>query len=92
MGHKPLRSRLARSLNAGILVMSSIESNGAVPSITEYAGRLHRDHADKIDILIYDYVENDHPQLYRMWEKRQRGYRAMGYQVDFDQQQLHIGS
>ena len=61
-------------------------------TLQQYAGRLHRDHADKSDILIYDYVEQDHPQLYRMWEKRQRGYRAMGYQVGFDQQQLHLGS
>ena len=61
-------------------------------TLQQYAGRLHRDHADKSDILIYDYVEQDHPQLYRMWKKRQRGYRAMGYQVDFDQQQLRLGS
>lgn len=61
-------------------------------TLQQYAGRLHRDHADKSDILIYDYVEQDHPQLYRMWEKRQRGYRAMGYQMDFDQQQLRLGS
>ena len=61
-------------------------------TLQQYAGRLHRDHANKSDILIYDYVEQDHAQLYRMWEKRQRGYRAMGYQVDFDQQQLRLGS
>jgi len=61
-------------------------------TLQQYVGRLHRDHANKSDILIYDYVEQDHPQLYRMWEKRQRGYRAMGYQVDSDQQQLRLGS
>ncbi len=61
-------------------------------TLQQYAGRLHRDHANKSDILIYDYVELDHPQLYRMWEKRQRGYRAMGYQVDSDQQQLRLCS
>lgn len=60
-------------------------------TLQQYAGRLHRDHANKTDILIYDYVELDHPQLYRMWEKRQRGYRAMGYQVDADQQQFRLG-
>lgn len=49
--------------------------------------RLHREHSDKIDILIHDYVELDHPQLSRMWEKRQRGYRAMGYHVEVDQVQ-----
>jgi len=30
-------------------------------------------------VLIYDYAETDQPQLSRMWDKRQRGYRAMGY-------------
>lgn len=60
-------------------------------TLQQYAGRLHRDHANKTDILIHDYVELDHPQLCRMWEKRQRGYRAMGYQVDPDQQQFRLG-
>ncbi|MBI5579042.1 MAG: DEAD/DEAH box helicase family protein [Deltaproteobacteria bacterium] len=50
-------------------------------TLQQYAGRLHREHADKRDVRIYDYVELDHPQLTRMWEKRQRGYRAMGYQI-----------
>lgn len=48
-------------------------------TLQQYAGRLHREHADKKDVRIYDYVENEHPQLDRMWKKRQRGYRAMGY-------------
>ena len=61
-------------------------------TLQQYARRLDRDHANKSDILIYDYVEQDHPQLYRMWEKRQRGYRAMGYQVISEQQQLRLGS
>jgi len=50
-------------------------------TLQQYAGRLHRDHADKQDVRIYDYVESDQPQLARMWDKRQRGYRAMGYQI-----------
>ena len=50
-------------------------------TLQQYAGRLHRDHADKRDVRIYDYVEIDHPQLSRMWDKRQRGYRAMGYKI-----------
>ena len=61
-------------------------------TLQQYVGRLHRDHINKSDILIYDYVELDHPQLHRMWEKRQRGYRAMGYQVDSDQQQFRQGT
>ena len=50
-------------------------------TLQQYVGRLHREHADKQDVRVYDYVEKDHPQLNRMWEKRQRGYRAMGYRL-----------
>ncbi len=50
-------------------------------TLQQYAGRLHREHAHKQDVRIYDYAENDQPQLARMWEKRQRGYRAMGYEI-----------
>jgi superfamily II DNA or RNA helicase len=50
-------------------------------TLQQYAGRLHREHTGKQDVRIYDYVENDQPQLARMWDKRQRGYRAMGYRL-----------
>ena len=50
-------------------------------TLQQYAGRLHREHATKSDVLIYDYVDMGHPALIRMWDKRLRGYRAMGYQV-----------
>ena len=50
-------------------------------TLQQYAGRLHRNLADKTDIRIYDYVESDNPQLFRMWKKRRIGYEAMDYQV-----------
>jgi len=50
-------------------------------TLQQYAGRLHREHADKQDVRIYDYIEHDHAQLARMWENRQRGYQAMGYDI-----------
>ena len=50
-------------------------------TIQQYAGRLHREYAGKRDVRIYDYVEYDNLKLARMWDKRQRGYRAMGYQI-----------
>ena len=50
-------------------------------TLRQYTGRLLRDHADKKDVRIYDYIELDHPQLARMWDKRQQGYRAMGYTI-----------
>lgn len=50
-------------------------------TLKKYAGRLHRAHADKSDVRIYDYVETKHVQLARMWAKRRKGHAAMGYRV-----------
>jgi len=50
-------------------------------TLQQYAGRLHRDHATKTDVRIIDFVDTDHPALVRMWKKRQRGYKAMGYRL-----------
>ncbi len=50
-------------------------------TLQQYAGRLHREHAGKYDVRIIDFVDAGHPALLRMWERRQRGYRAMGYRV-----------
>lgn len=50
-------------------------------TLQQYAGRLHRDHATKNDVRIVDFVDTGHPALLRMWDKRQRGYRAMSYRM-----------
>jgi hypothetical protein len=50
-------------------------------TLQQYAGRLHREDAGKSGVRIIDFVDAGHPMLLRMWEKRQRGYRAMGYRV-----------
>jgi len=50
-------------------------------TLQQYAGRLHREHVGKADVRIIDFVDTGHPALLRMWERRQRGYRAMGYRV-----------
>ncbi|MBI5445528.1 MAG: DEAD/DEAH box helicase family protein, partial [Deltaproteobacteria bacterium] len=50
-------------------------------TLQQYAGRLHRRHADKKVVQIYDYVDAEVPVLFRMYERRLRGYRAMGYAV-----------
>ena len=36
-------------------------------------------HANKSEVRIYDYVDSQVPMLARMFERRQRGYRAIGY-------------
>ena len=50
-------------------------------TLQQYAGRLHREHATKTDVRVIDFVDLGHPALLRMWDKRQRGYRAMGYRM-----------
>lgn len=50
-------------------------------TLQQYAGRLHREHADKTHVRIIDFVDTGHPALMRMWDRRLRGYRAMGYGV-----------
>lgn len=50
-------------------------------TLQQYAGRLHREHASKTDVRIVDFVDTGHPALLRMWDKRRRGYRAMGYRM-----------
>ena len=48
-------------------------------TLIQYSGRLHRLYAGKTEVRIYDYVDRRVPMLLRMFEKRLRGYRAMGY-------------
>ena len=53
-------------------------------TLQQYAGRLHREHADKHEVRIYDYVDANVQTLQRMFSKRLRGYRAMGYSIAED--------
>ena len=48
-------------------------------SLAQYSGRLHRLHPGKTDVRIVDYVDRDVPVLLRMFQRRLRGYRAIGY-------------
>ncbi|HHW41759.1 MAG TPA: DEAD/DEAH box helicase family protein [Syntrophomonadaceae bacterium] len=50
-------------------------------TLQQYAGRLHRLHSNKRVVQIYDYVDANVPILARMYEKRLKGYKAMGYKV-----------
>ena len=48
-------------------------------TLQQYAGRLHRLHDRKKTVMVYDYVDAGVPVLSRMYQKRLKGYRAMGY-------------
>ncbi|OZG31292.1 DEAD/DEAH box helicase [Rickettsia endosymbiont of Culicoides newsteadi] len=48
-------------------------------TLAQYAGRLHRIHADKKEVVIYDYVDKQVPMLSKMAEKRLKAYAKIGY-------------
>jgi superfamily II DNA or RNA helicase len=48
-------------------------------TLVQYAGRLHRLREGKIEVRVYDYVDQEVPMLARMSERRLRGYQAIGY-------------
>ncbi|MBU6338351.1 MAG: DEAD/DEAH box helicase [Rickettsiales bacterium] len=49
-------------------------------TLAQYAGRLHRDHVNKKEVIVYDYVDGQIPMLAKMAEKRMKGYLRIGYQ------------
>jgi len=51
-------------------------------TLIQYTGRLHRFHPRKTEVRIYDYVDHAVPMLMKMFEKRLRGSRAIGYARD----------
>jgi superfamily II DNA or RNA helicase len=50
-------------------------------TVVQYAGRLHRAHPGKRQALVYDYVDEELPVLRRMFAKRLKAYRALGYEL-----------
>lgn len=50
-------------------------------TVAQYAGRLHRLSEGKQDVRIYDYADLDVPMLARMFDRRCRGYEAVGYEI-----------
>ena len=50
-------------------------------TLAQYAGRLHRLHHAKKEVIIYDYVDRQIPMLARMSEKRMKGYARLGYAI-----------
>jgi len=51
-------------------------------TLQQYVGRLHRIHHGKKVVRVFDYVDALVPMLARMFEKRLRGYRAIGYEIE----------
>ena len=50
-------------------------------TLQQYVGRLHRLHADKKEVIVYDYTDDAVPMLAAMFGRRLKGYEAAGYSV-----------
>ncbi|MBS0204874.1 MAG: DEAD/DEAH box helicase family protein [Planctomycetes bacterium] len=50
-------------------------------TIAQYVGRLHRLHHRKREVRVYDYADLNVPMLARMFDRRCRGYEAVGYNI-----------
>jgi superfamily II DNA or RNA helicase len=51
-------------------------------TLQQYVGRLHRLLADKRFVQVYDYVDGYVLMLARMYERRLKGYAAIGYVIE----------
>ena len=54
-------------------------------SLAQYAGRIHRESDGKVCVTIHDYVDCSLPMLQRMFNKREKSYKVMGYQLGFNE-------
>ena len=50
-------------------------------NIEQFAGRLHRDYETKREVIIYDYVDFHIRVLEKMYHKRLRTYKKIGYEI-----------
>ena len=50
-------------------------------TIAQYVGRLHRLHDRKREVRVYDYADLNVPMLARMFDRRCKGYEAVGYKI-----------
>ena len=53
-------------------------------TLQQYVGRLHRLHDSKKVVRVYDYVDNHVLMLARMYERRLKGYAAIGYTIEHE--------
>jgi superfamily II DNA or RNA helicase/very-short-patch-repair endonuclease len=50
-------------------------------TIAQYVGRLHRLYDSKREVRVYDYADLNVPMLSRMFDRRCKGYEAIGYKI-----------
>ena len=49
--------------------------------VEQYAGRLNRDYQGKQQVIIYDYIDSHIPMFRKMYMKRLKAYKQIGYEI-----------
>lgn len=61
--------------------------------VEQYAGRLNRNYAGKKDVIVFDYVDSHIPMFERMYGKRLKAYKQIGYEIcsglDYEKQEAN---
>ena len=55
-------------------------------TLEQYAGRLHRRNEGKTEVQIYDYIDSAVAKLWKIYDRRLKGYKKIGYRLIGDQQ------
>ena len=61
--------------------MVAHQQSARAADLARPAGRLHRLYDGKREVQIYDYADLNVPMLARMFDRRSRGYEALGYSI-----------
>lgn len=51
-------------------------------TLAQYFGRIHRSNEGKFEVQVYDYVDVNHPIFVKMFQRRSKSYKALGYIVE----------
>lgn len=49
-------------------------------SLIQYVGRIQRQYKGKTEVKVIDYVDTKLPMLQRMYKRREKGYKALGFE------------
>ncbi len=52
-------------------------------SLAQYTEGIHRESDGKVRVTVYDYVDCGFSMLQRMFNKREKSYKTMGYTIHF---------
>lgn len=50
----------------------------------QYIGRIERTYRNKSKVQVFDYIDDNHPVFKKMFQRRSKAYRSLGYQIEMN--------